>query len=71
MILEGFPWDPDSPAYRSTTLYCIGGSSCFLAPTAHGWATFILSLAAGSVVSVGCVIFHAISREVREEFLAK
>jgi O-antigen/teichoic acid export membrane protein len=42
----------------------------FLAPTAHGWSTFILSLAAGSVVSVGCVIFLGISREVRHEILS-
>jgi len=43
----------------------------YLAPAAHGWAMFLFSLAAGSVVSVGCVIFLGISREVRDEFLAK
>ena len=43
----------------------------YLAPTANGWAMFLLSLVAGSVVSVGCVIFLGISREVRNEFLAK
>jgi hypothetical protein len=42
----------------------------YLAPAANGWATFLLSLAAGSIVSVGCVIFLGISREVHEKFVS-
>jgi hypothetical protein len=43
----------------------------YLAPAPHGWVMFILSLVAGSVVSVCWVIFLGISREVRKEFLAR
>jgi O-antigen/teichoic acid export membrane protein len=42
----------------------------YLAPAAHGWLMFILSLAVGSVVSLGCVIFLGISREVHEKFVS-
>jgi O-antigen/teichoic acid export membrane protein len=43
----------------------------YLAPAPHGWVMFTLSLVAGSVVSVCWVIFLGISRDVRNEFLAR
>ena len=43
----------------------------YLAPAANGWGTFLLSLVAGSIVSLGCVIYLGVSREVRNEFLAR